>query len=221
MPASQFLLAFFLLGLLAGAFCCRLAMSAGGDSDKEQRQKSGLFILLTALVSGGVFAGIGVVYGPGREALLGALFAAMLATVSVTDLRFRLIQNRVIVPYGAVFFLLRCFFPADRTVMLHLMAMTASFVLLLLLARLPAGGIGGGDVKLYAVVALFLGMAKFAWAVLLSAGLGCLYGLIRCAVEGRGKSIEVPMAPFIAAGSLAVYLGSPFLAVCMPYFLSA
>ncbi|WP_019120159.1 prepilin peptidase [Brevibacillus massiliensis] len=221
MPAFSFLLGFFLLGLLAGASCFCLGMRSGGDGEKKHARAGVFFMMLTALAAGGVFAWTGVVYGTGRESLMGALFAAMLATVSVTDVRFRLIPNRVIVPFGAAFFLLRCLFPADRTVGPHLMAMAASFALLLLLARLPAGGIGGGDVKLYAVVALFLGMPKFACAALLSAGLGCLYGLSLCAIKGRGKRVEVPMAPFIAAGSLAVYLGGPSLAARLPHFLSS
>lgn len=77
------------------------------------------------------------------------------------------------------------------------------FLLLYLAVR---GGIGAGDVKLYAVLGYYLGKEKILTAVLLSfacAALYCLWLLIGEKTELRQK---IPLAPFAAAGTILALL---------------
>jgi leader peptidase (prepilin peptidase) / N-methyltransferase len=67
-------------------------------------------------------------------------------------------------------------------------------------------GLGGGDVKMMAMIGAFLGVAALPLVILISAGLGTMTGLIRILVQGPGpqgqwRTISLPYGPFLAAGA--------------------
>ena len=67
-------------------------------------------------------------------------------------------------------------------------------------------GMGGGDVKMMAMIGAFLGLGALPLVILVSAGLGTLTGLIRVLVKGSGprgqwRTISLPYGPFLAAGA--------------------
>jgi leader peptidase (prepilin peptidase)/N-methyltransferase len=67
-------------------------------------------------------------------------------------------------------------------------------------------GLGGGDVKMMAMIGAFLGVGALPLVILVSAGLGTLTGLIRVLVQGSGpqgqwRTIALPYGPFLAAGA--------------------
>ena len=67
-------------------------------------------------------------------------------------------------------------------------------------------GLGGGDVKMLAMIGAFLGVWALPLVILISAGLGTLTGLILVLGQGRGargqwRTISLPYGPFLAAGA--------------------
>jgi leader peptidase (prepilin peptidase) / N-methyltransferase len=67
-------------------------------------------------------------------------------------------------------------------------------------------GLGGGDVKMMAMIGAFLGLGALPLVIMVSAGLGTLTGLIRVLVQGPGpqgqwRTISLPYGPFLAAGA--------------------
>jgi leader peptidase (prepilin peptidase)/N-methyltransferase len=67
-------------------------------------------------------------------------------------------------------------------------------------------GLGGGDVKLLAMIGAFLGVGALPLVILVSAGLGTITGLIQVIVQGWGprghwRTIALPYGPFLAAGA--------------------
>jgi leader peptidase (prepilin peptidase) / N-methyltransferase len=84
---------------------------------------------------------------------------------------------------------------------------------LLLAALAYPGGMGMGDVKLAAVMGLFLGSAV-ASALLIALLAGVLVGIVVIARKGarEGRKTAVPFGPFLAVGAiLAVYAGQPLI----------
>ena len=67
-------------------------------------------------------------------------------------------------------------------------------------------GLGGGDVKMMAMIGAFLGVGALPLVILVSAGLGTLTGLILVLGQGPGprgqwRTISLPYGPFLAAGA--------------------
>jgi leader peptidase (prepilin peptidase) / N-methyltransferase len=67
-------------------------------------------------------------------------------------------------------------------------------------------GLGGGDVKMLAMIGAFLGVWALPLVILISAALGTLTGLIRVLGQGPGtrdqwRIISLPYGPFLAAAA--------------------
>jgi prepilin signal peptidase PulO-like enzyme (type II secretory pathway) len=158
------------------------------------------------LTTGLAFALVYAVYGFSAETLMGLLFASLLVIITVSDLAYRLIPDRVIVPFLVLFLLLRLFIHPDFSYVNHLVGMAVGFGLFLLLAVLSRGGVGGGDIKLYAVVGLFLGTPLLLLSILLSTLSGTVYGVLLMLAKGVGRKTEIPFGPFIALGAMISFL---------------
>jgi leader peptidase (prepilin peptidase) / N-methyltransferase len=77
-------------------------------------------------------------------------------------------------------------------------------------------GLGGGDVKLLAMIGAFLGLESLPWVVLCSATLGTLAGVALVLAngqvgEGNWRYTPIPFGPFLAAGALIYLFGGESL----------
>lgn len=132
-----------------------------------------------------------------------ALSGAALAAVAATDLREHRIPNRIIVPATAACAALSI---AAGAPTVGLLASVAVVGTLLLVSLVAPRALGMGDVKLALLVLAGLD-GSAARALALGVILAALTGLALIAREGRsaGKR-SLPLAPFIAAGSLLALL---------------
>ncbi len=130
----------------------------------------------------------------------------VLATATVTDLRSRLIPNRLLAAGVAIGLpLLALADPAGLATGIAAMAAAGGAFLLLALIRPDAFGMG--DVKLIATMGLFLGTAVLE-AVIVALFSASLLGLVLLARDGRGAmGSTLPFAPFLALGGLVALLG--------------
>ena len=141
-------------------------------------------------------------------ASLEVLFVAALIAVTVTDLRARLVPNRVtggVALIGLVGWALT----DPGSIPGRLLAAALAGGVFLLAHRLSPAGMGMGDVKLVAVIGLFL-RGGVVLAALVALGAGCLLGLALIARRGlaEGRRATIPFAPFLAAGALSCLLAT-------------
>ncbi|MFZ5453088.1 MAG: prepilin peptidase [Thermodesulfobacteriota bacterium] len=73
-------------------------------------------------------------------------------------------------------------------------------------------GMGGGDVKLMALIGAFLGLKSVPLVILLSAALGSLVGLATVLIagnwrQGGWRTAAIPYGPFLAGAALVYLLG--------------
>lgn len=85
------------------------------------------------------------------------------------------------------------------------------FLLLYIFAVLTKGGLGGGDIKMFAFIAFAVGLPAVVLTVFLAAIAGSAWGLFRLCTKKMNRRQLFPFAPFIASACLtAVYVGTPF-----------
>lgn len=145
------------------------------------------------------------VFGFQPELAVALLFISMLIIITVSDLSTRLILNNVLLFFLAPLLLLRLTIAPLDPWWDSLAGGAAGFGLLLLTAVLSKGGMGGGDIKLYGVVGLVLGLSGMLLSLFLAAFIGLLAGIAGMMMKGWGRKTEVPFGPFIAAGALTAY----------------
>jgi leader peptidase (prepilin peptidase)/N-methyltransferase len=138
-------------------------------------------------------------------ALLATALAALLAAVTVTDLRTRLIPNRLLASAAlAALAILTVSEPAGMPVRLAWSCAAGVFLGAAHAAR--PEGMGLGDVKLAAVLGLYLGPAVVN-ALLVALSSGAFAGLALVLRDGPGaRRRTLPFAPFLAIGAAVACL---------------
>jgi leader peptidase (prepilin peptidase)/N-methyltransferase len=151
-----------------------------------------------------------------RSAAATALSVGVILLVipaAVIDLEHRIIPNRITAPAAlAALVIGLALDPAGEPE--RLIAGAAAGGLLLAAALLYPGGMGMGDVKLAAVMGLFLGRSV-APAILIALLAGVLAGAVIVARHGtrEGRRTAIPFGPFLALGALvAVFAGQDIVA---------
>jgi leader peptidase (prepilin peptidase) / N-methyltransferase len=134
-------------------------------------------------------------------ALAVASLLALLLTVSVTDLRVRLVPDRALAAATLIIVPLTAAIDPGVLPERGLAALGAgSFLLAAALIR--PGAMGLGDVKLAAVLGLYLGRGVVA-ALLVAFVSGSLLGVALIARHGwAARSRTIPFAPFLSLGAL-------------------
>jgi len=80
------------------------------------------------------------------------------------------------------------------------------FLVIILVSR---GGMGGGDLKLGAMLGAFLGWKALIVALFVAIVLGGAIGAVLLATGRRGRKDPIPFGPFLAAGgAMALFWGN-------------
>jgi leader peptidase (prepilin peptidase)/N-methyltransferase len=143
-----------------------------------------------------------VAKGADQDAWLGLAFVLVLVPITLIDLDHRIIPNKLTL-LGAVVAVALVLLTKRDDLVEHLIAAAAAGGFLLIAAVAYPAGMGMGDVKLAAMMGLFLGRsvgpAMFA-AMLLGTVVGALIIARKGAKEGRKTAI--PFGPYLALGGL-------------------
>lgn len=133
----------------------------------------------------------------------------MLLAAVYTDLRQRLIYDWLTLP-GIIYFLLVHAFLHPQQWFDYLLGAIISGGITLLMAVISKGALGGGDIKLLAMVGAAVGWQAGIYVLLFTYLLATLFAIpvwiaskLR---KNKGKKPEFPMAPFIAGGTSLLLL---------------
>jgi leader peptidase (prepilin peptidase)/N-methyltransferase len=142
-----------------------------------------------------------VLWDDPTEVLLGLVFVSILVTVTITDFERRIIPNKVLL-VGTALGIAIVAAGDPNSLPERLAAATGAGGLLFAAALAYPGGMGLGDVKLAAVMGLFLGR-QVAPALLVALLAGSVVGLGMIARRGAAARKEaIPFGPFLAFGGL-------------------
>jgi leader peptidase (prepilin peptidase) / N-methyltransferase len=192
---------------------------------------------MVELGTGLLFVACYLVFGLNAEALKWAIFGALMIVLTVTDLRERILPDKVNF-VGLGLGLLLSFFtrPVDGTATWlanHVFAYpppdaVLSFGDALIGAGVASGllwlvaegyfrargreGMGLGDVKMMAMAGAFLGLQRALLTILAGSLLGSVIGIAVIAIGRKGRDFELPFGTFLGAGAmLVVFFGSAAL----------
>jgi leader peptidase (prepilin peptidase)/N-methyltransferase len=151
-----------------------------------------------------------VVIGPNEDVWLGLAFVLLLVPVTVIDLDFRIIPNKLMIA-GTIAALAILALTRPDDIPEHLIAAVAAGGFLLIAAVAYPSGMGMGDVKLAFVMGLFVGR-EVGVAMLVALVAGSVVGIAIMARKGtqEGRKTAVPFGPFLALGGVVALLaGEP------------
>lgn len=138
---------------------------------------------------------------PVRMSLQAGLFLLLLLFVSVWDLRFREIPDRLQLAIAALTFL--CFSPGN----LFGIFGAAPYLIVALFFH-GMDGMGGGDIKLVAATGAVLGLPASLFSSVIGLGAFTVYSAVYTAaarLHGKRGRIAFPVGPFLALGAVIAY----------------
>lgn len=164
----------------------------------------------------GLFAVALVVrYGLRWEALVLYAFVAALLVVTFIDIDQQIIPNIITYP-GVAIGLAVSFFSGFITVKDALLGVALGAGILLVVALgyyvfTKNEGMGGGDVKLLAMIGAFLGWKAVIFTIFVGSAVGTLVGVAVARKSGRGRKTAVAFGPFLSLGALLYLFHGPEL----------
>ncbi|WP_199256922.1 prepilin peptidase [Heyndrickxia camelliae] len=145
-------------------------------------------------------------FGLSVQLLFALLLVSLMVIIFVTDIVYMLIPDRILIIFSILFTILRILYPMQPWWNPYVGAIIA-FLLLLIIAVISKGAMGGGDIKLFFVVGLALGVKGVFTTFILSTFLGAIFGIILMII-GFSKRKAIPFGPFIGVGAIISLLYS-------------
>ena len=136
--------------------------------------------------------------------VLFSLLVSLLIIITISDLAYRIIPDKVLLVFFLLFLMNQAVFQ-PITWKDSLLGFVISFTVLYIIAVISKGGIGGGDIKLFAVIGIVLGWQGFIINFLLAFIFGAIYGIV-VIIKSHGKINEIVFGPFIAMAAIVSFL---------------
>jgi leader peptidase (prepilin peptidase)/N-methyltransferase len=144
-------------------------------------------------------------FGLSLPGMIFTLLATSLLIVSFIDLAYRIIPDVITLP-GIIAGLLASTLATSVGLGSALLGVVIGGGLFLLIAIVSRGGMGGGDIKLTAMIGAFLGWQGVFVTIFLAALSGAVSGLFLMVLKKKGRKDALPFGPFLALGALLALL---------------
>lgn len=152
-------------------------------------------------------------YGISLSSLFFMVYISALIIITFIDLQFQIIPDAITIPgtfialFAGVLFVTD---PFQRTGLLgavqSITGATAGFGLFYLIAVASRGGMGGGDIKMMAMVGALTGWKGVLMTTFIGSFTGSVIGIALMIIGGKGRKSKIPFGPFLALGSAASVL---------------
>jgi leader peptidase (prepilin peptidase) / N-methyltransferase len=145
-------------------------------------------------------------FGPSLSYLVYFAFVGALIAITVIDLYHQIIPDVISLP-GIVVGLLASLIVPQITFLNSLIGVLLGGGSLFLVATVyhwlfKREGMGGGDVKLLAMIGAFLGWKAVILTIFLSSFIGSVTGIILILIKGKDFKYAIPFGPFLSAGAV-------------------
>jgi leader peptidase (prepilin peptidase) / N-methyltransferase len=137
------------------------------------------------------------------EFLKYAVLASVLIVITVVDLERQEIPDEMII-FGLIAGLLFNIYNIKADMVTGIIGFILGGGVFLIIAMASNGAMGGGDIKLMAVLGLFFGWKLIILITIIAFVLGAIISLILIAAKVKNRKDYIPFGPFIAVAALTV-----------------
>jgi leader peptidase (prepilin peptidase) / N-methyltransferase len=159
---------------------------------------------ITEFATGLLFAFATWTIGFTWELFVALVFISLLVIINVTDITYMLIPDKILLFFLPLLIIGRIVSPLDPR-WDSIVGAAVGFGLLLLIAVVSKGGMGGGDIKLFFLIGIVLGAVDTLLTIFLASVIGMITGIIVLKSRGKGRKTPVPFGPSIVVASIIVY----------------
>lgn len=160
---------------------------------------------LVELITGLGFVLLVNFYGFTLTGIMALIIYSFVILITFIDLEHYLILNNTLLVLF-LFALLYHFLANELSLLTRLGGMAIGFAIPFFLAIISRGGMGGGDIKLSAVMGFWLGFPAIFQGLFIAALLGSIVGITLLLMKIKQRKEPIPFGPFLMFGFFIVFL---------------
>jgi leader peptidase (prepilin peptidase)/N-methyltransferase len=148
-------------------------------------------------------------FGLAWHTLIYGILCSALIVITLVDLDFQIIPDVITLPGIVIAFIAGSFLMPDPFMRYSRLGFLASLIgflagggLYYAIAILSKGGMGGGDIKMMAMVGALMGWKSVILTTFLGSLTGAIVGIFLMIFKGKGRKTRIPFGPFLALGVL-------------------
>ena len=171
--------------------------------------------LITGLLFAYSYFQIGFQY----ELITSMLLISFLVIITISDLAYMLIPNKIILFFFPFFIITRIVSPLTPWYDMMIGAIVG-YIIIALIIVLSRGGMGAGDMKLFFILGIVLGWKEVLFTLFLASLLGACIGLILRSLQTIERRQPIPFGPYIAMAAIIAYFhGETFISAYLQLFM--
>lgn len=168
------------------------------------RQPISIIYPITELLTGCLFALSYVLIGLNVELIVALLLMSMLMILFVSDLSYMIIPNKVLLFFLPLFIVLRFIEPLTPWVS-SVTGAVVGFGLIAVIILISNGGMGAGDMKLFGVLGIVLGLKNVLLTFFLATIIGAVVSFSLLLFKKLERKQSIPFGPFIVIAAIVSY----------------
>lgn len=142
-----------------------------------------------------------------------ALLCSSLMIIAFIDIEHKIIPDVITIP-GIIAGLISSMVFPYITLLNSAEGLLLGGGLFYIIAILSRGGMGGGDIKLIAMVGSFLGWKNILLTIFLGSLFGSIVGIILIILKKKGRKDTVPFGPFLSLGAIiSIFFGNKIISL--------
>lgn len=155
-------------------------------------------------------------FGTSLETPIYFVFIATLMVITFIDIDHRIIPDLISLP-GIVFFFIASLTIPTISIKDSVIGILIGGGILFIIAELyfritGKEGMGGGDVKLLAMMGALIGWQGVLFTIFASSLIGTIIGIMLMVIQGKNLKLAIPFGPFLSIGAVIyVFFGNEFI----------
>jgi len=148
-------------------------------------------------------------FGFAWHTVIYGILCSALVVITFIDLDFQIIPDVITLPGIFIGIVAGSLLMPDPFIRNSLLGFKASVIGLLAggglfyaIAVLSRGGMGGGDIKMMAMVGALMGWKSVLLTIFLGSLTGAVFGIFLMISKGKGRKTKIPFGPFLALGTV-------------------
>ena len=148
-------------------------------------------------------------FGFAWHTVIYGILCSALVVITFIDLDFQIIPDAITLPGILIGIVAGSLLMPDPFIRYSLLGFKASVIGLLTggglfyaIAILSRGGMGGGDIKMMAMVGALMGWKSVLLTIFLGSLTGAVFGIFLMISQGKGRKTKIPFGPFLALGTV-------------------
>jgi leader peptidase (prepilin peptidase) / N-methyltransferase len=155
-------------------------------------------------------------FGPTLHGLVVFVFMATLMVITFIDLDHRIIPDTISLPGIPIFFLAAFAVPTvtwQASALGIALGGGSLFVVAWIYQRITGRqGMGGGDIKLLAMIGAMVGWQGVLFTLFAASAIGTVVGILAMIRSGKNMKLAIPFGPFLAMGAIIhVFFGDALI----------